>query len=153
MLDLLGFWGNVTVFTFILLFPLVLVSAFLLYRMVYSITQDKELASKASDLLYDHQDGYGHAYCYVLTKQVAEEVPWVLLGVSVLTWLILGIYCDKSSTDVVSAISTWSQALSGFTSGIFLVILCYQGIVFLGRRVYKTYQRVKKVLERASSDD
>jgi len=166
MLDLIGFWFNVSVITLLVaVIPLFFVGFFLVRHMLVKITNDERASYKTMSKVWDNWgdyhyffntkfDGYGDA---IESKFKINEV---ILGVYVFCIavgvIMLGIaYLEKDleGLTLIGSVSGISEAFAPYTSGVAIFLAAYFGVIYVGRKVYLISEKVNKVMEKVNKHE
>jgi len=148
MLDLIGFWFNVSVFTFFLLWTIIPTLGVLSKILVQAITEDSDLAVKAGDFFWESSYGYEK---FLGRFEIHEFFALMAAILSGCLWLgVLAIsHCAKNDWDTIAqVVAMWSTVLAPASGWVALVVVGWLATVFGGRRVWKLAQKVDKVLNK-----
>ena len=162
MLDLIGFWGTVTVITALFLAPIIfwLVPP-LIRHFVMAVTQDSATAVAVVDKVVHwarYRDSFRgvKVFGYVVWEGFAIIVSIIGLGM----WALGGVVTNiRSKHDplppfdsYVDFISTISTHIAPYAGEIFLFAIIYFLGIFLARKGYNTYVKVEQVLKKVSNE-
>jgi len=153
MIDLLGFWSTVSVYSGILLFPAALIGLYLLGVLVEKITEGD---------VKGHKVVYWKSYpktLMVFGKSTLTE-GWFIITIitSILAWTLTGVAIaiahdlgdPKSLVDVVSE---FSAAMSPFIGGFSIAAVLYVLTIYVGRKFWKVSKKVNKLCEKLKDDE
>ncbi len=164
MLDLIGFWGNATVLTVVLLSPWSIIAWLWAVLCTDLITEDKKYSNgmwkwlRNRVITKDAPDSWDKEYVYsFLGGRVHVENEENLVGpffIVVFVSAILHIaflvgYNHNNWADVVEMVSRWSTYLAPYTAYVFVTVLSSVSFVYLGRKVFRMGVKVNAVLEKA----
>ena len=153
MFDLIGFWGNVTFLTVVLLSPyVVLVLPLLVHHFVYKVTQDKSKAKSAENKVWNNHNSSGN-YSDIFGTRIHDIfLAFGVIGGGFFSPVLIVAYftTGRGVVEIVAGVST---ACAPYTSTAFLCIGVYIGAIVTLRKAYTAYIKVEKVLQKVSKDE
>ena len=153
MIELIGFWANVTWLTVLLAAaPAVILLSILTY-MIALITEDEKIATAFQEkLVKEHRtDDWviffnkfkAPAFLSYMTA-ILSFVAWIIVPM----WLHKNEFHDISySSELVLGVSQISERLAPFAGWVAIAIAAFIAFVFIGRKAYKLYVKVERALK------
>lgn len=157
MLDLLGFWGNVTVFTLFMVGLPLLIAGYLLLTHLYDVT-----IGPHEGYLDERRDDFSKAICSkfgFMKDFIFTEGFFIFSGVtSVVFWMSTGIawndyWRHQGVETVVGTVSAMSEAMASTTAYFFILILVYVALRWSAKKVYLVSQKITKVIDKMEKDN
>jgi hypothetical protein len=150
MIDLLGFWGNVSLITLLLLAPVASIVLLLFHIFVNQVVQDDTIAYKITRPIYDDSG------CYIILFG-RIKLPAFLSGslviFGVLSWpIVAGTGCSEDLT-LVAAVSKISELLAGVTGWIWMIVGSYLAALWVCRKLWAIYLKINSALSKLEKKD
>ena len=164
MLDLLGFWGNVTVLTGVLLIPTIWLTQGIIFHYITKITGSTDKAKAVTRKIWDwnlnskgvhEMTRYTHMeneeatgnHMRIMGRWLINE-GWMALFVisTIIMWVITCAVIINTDSSLVEVVALMSKGPSEFTGIAFALFIAYQGSIYVGKKCYHLIQRVEKVV-------
>jgi len=153
MIDLIGFWGNVTWITVLLALAPAIAFSVVLGYMVALITEDKRkgLTVQEKFIKFDYVDDYTLFFSKI---KINGFGGFIVIVFSLVVWIILPAWLHENnfhdmpySSELVLGVSQLSEKLAPFTGWVVVAAAAFIATVVFGRKAYKLYVKIDRVLQ------
>lgn len=158
MLDLIGFWGTVTVLTALFLAPIIFwVVPPLIQHFVKAVTDDRHKARVMRERVVNWEYHNVKLFGYFLW----EGFVIIISGTGTFMWVMVGMATilpckenDKSPPfeSYVDFIAQASYVFAPYVGEISLFVIIYSVGIFLAKKGYKTYTKLEHIISKVNNE-